>query len=653
MRAGFAFVIFALVLAHAVVAENFIYSQTINGTGNDYGDVANKFESAMSLWVDNGTLYVADPVKGFVMVLANNSVKQKISLFESGVTSTEKMEIWVGDGRVYYTEPELAKARYYTGSSTEVSKPEMKNYERPVGICVDNDTVYVTDIYGNSIYSYNKTTRSIIGVFGTGGTFNDQFLKPSGIFVANDLIYIVDTDNSRIQVYRKNWTLYDTIGKGRGDVLLDRPEGVFVSDKIYVADTGNNRVVVFNMDGYPAATLGGDPDEERKQYMLEYPHDVFVYGDRLYVANDSGDVLVYKLNLSATSNPAVLAKINLVNASVVAFEALATQARSVGVNMTTGARVTINAAGTAYAGYKYIDAAGMADDANRTVVADMANLTSGIQGAVATIISSSRTKLAGANMANASAALNQSKKDAETALNASEQALIAKNYPEAMRQAVSGRDKANALVSSLQNYSQQQQDEEMARQKAAVLSRMSELNDNYSALNLSAAAANKTLQLSVLDALIAKAQAELDANRTSDANDTVTLAFTEIGKLNSNLGTEMGDIETTWKEITRAEEMINESESKGTIVHPDLTKAKKLLAEAKAKLKSDPGGAKTLAEQAQQEVQARVAENEKMDLAAIVIAAVAAGLVVALVVLVIIGAGAGGIWLWNRRKRGL
>ncbi len=128
MRAGFAFVIFALVLAHAVVAETFIYSQTINGTGNDYGDVANKFESAMSLWVDNGTLYVADPVKGFVMVLANNSVKQKISLFESGVTSTEKMEIWVGDGRVYYTEPELAKARYYTGSSTEVSKPEMKNY---------------------------------------------------------------------------------------------------------------------------------------------------------------------------------------------------------------------------------------------------------------------------------------------------------------------------------------------------------------------------------------------------------------------------------------------------------------------------------------------------------------------------------------------
>ncbi len=170
----------------------------------------------------------------------------------------------------------------------------------------------------------------------------------------------------------------------------------------------------------------------------------------------------------------------------------------------------------------------MADDANRTVVADMANLTSGIQGAVATIISSSRTKLAGANMANASAALNQSKKDAETALTASEQALIAKNYPEAMRQAVSGRDKANALVSSLQNYSQQQQDEEMARQKAAVLSRMSELNDNYRPLNLSAAARTR-LCSSLFSTRSMQGAAELDANRTRTRMKTVTLPSLEKG----------------------------------------------------------------------------------------------------------------------------
>jgi hypothetical protein len=587
------------------------------------------------------------------MVLRNDAVQQKISLFDSGESSTEKLEIWAGGGRVYFTRPEFSSVKYYSGTAIEIAKSEEKNYERPVGVFVDNETVYVTDIYGNNIYMYGKSTRAIIDVFGTGGTYNDQFLRPSGIFIANDLIYLVDTDNSRIQVYRKNWTLYDTIGKGRGDILLDRPEGLYVSDRIYVADTGNNRVVVFNMDGSPAAVLGGDPEEERKQYIIEAPHDVFVDSGMLYVANESGDVLVYKLNLTASSNPEVLAKINAVNASVAAFESLASQAKSVGVNATTNARVTINAAGAAYSAYRYLDASSMADDANRTVAADQATLNLGIQNAVSSIIGSSRGKLTGLNMANASASLNQSRKEAETALNASEQALIAKNYPEAIRQAVSGRDKANALAASLQDYSQQQQEQEMERKKSAVRARMGELESDYGALNISAAAANKTLQLSVLDALIAKANSELDANRTEDANDTVSLAFSEIEKLRSQLSLEVGDIQAAYAEIVRAEEMINESQSLGMVLHPDLAKARSVVADAKSVLKSDPARAKTLAEQAQQEVRARVAENDIWDKVAVAAAAAAGIILVVLAVLAVIGVGAAGIWFWKRRKRSL
>ncbi|MFA5383012.1 MAG: NHL repeat-containing protein, partial [Candidatus Micrarchaeia archaeon] len=113
-------------------------------------------------------------------------------------------------------------------------------------------------------------------------------------------LYIADTGNDRIEVFYSNLTFFQDIGKGRGGVLLNKPQGVFVNEKfVFVADTGNNRVVVFDLEGNPLEII--DPQEEN--YILDEPKDVFFYNDKIYIV-DSGNsrVQIYNFNLELPKN---------------------------------------------------------------------------------------------------------------------------------------------------------------------------------------------------------------------------------------------------------------------------------------------------------------------------------------------------------------
>jgi DNA-binding beta-propeller fold protein YncE len=105
-----------------------------------------------------------------------------------------------------------------------------------------------------------------------------QFNRPHGVAVNDDYVYVTDGHHHSVNVYDIHGTFHFAFGSfGNGDGQLKLPWGV-VCDKegnILVADQGNKRIQVFNSDGefLYKFSVGGGPygvcvDEVRGQIYV-------------------------------------------------------------------------------------------------------------------------------------------------------------------------------------------------------------------------------------------------------------------------------------------------------------------------------------------------------------------------------------------------
>jgi DNA-binding beta-propeller fold protein YncE len=78
--------------------------------------------------------------------------------------------------------------------------------QHPLGVCANNDTVFIADSYNHKIKQLNLETRKVVSWLGDGtsgyqdGKLNQaRFNEPGGLSVAGNTLYIADTNNHAIR----------------------------------------------------------------------------------------------------------------------------------------------------------------------------------------------------------------------------------------------------------------------------------------------------------------------------------------------------------------------------------------------------------------------------------------------------------------------
>jgi sugar lactone lactonase YvrE len=147
----------------------------------------------------------------------------------------------------------------------------------PVGLALDRSRLFVADSGHHRVLECDLNGR-VMRQFGSGGAgFIDgpmetaAFNRPQGLCVARDMLYVADTGNHAVRrINLRDGDVTTLCGAGRaGDtqpgpvddprsVALDQPRAVSVSgDALFIATTGSNRVWRYDLGNGALSLLAG------------------------------------------------------------------------------------------------------------------------------------------------------------------------------------------------------------------------------------------------------------------------------------------------------------------------------------------------------------------------------------------------------------
>jgi DNA-binding beta-propeller fold protein YncE len=313
-------------LSFSIINAEFIYDKTLNGTKGD-----ELFNNPISLWVDENYIYVSDTSMQIVYMLEyNGEVQKKIGYSRSSINELDEPKgIFLFNEEIYICDDKEIKI-YKKRPSLDVFSKNIHFYSDPYAIAFVDRYFYILDKSSSRVYIHNSD-ESYNQTYINKGRFNSQFDGPSDIFVGpNNYLYIADSGNNRIQVVDQDFNFIRNIGKGRDDIFLKDPRGVFVNDKfVFVADTGNNRIVVFDLLGNLLETLGTEGDEK---YEFYNPEDVFYFDGKVYVA-DTGNsrVEIYDFEFELLMDT-TLEKLNIAEEKLESLQLTLEKTNKLGIN---------------------------------------------------------------------------------------------------------------------------------------------------------------------------------------------------------------------------------------------------------------------------------------------------------------------------------
>lgn len=118
----------------------------------------------------------------------------------------------------------------------------------PLGLAIDNSTIYTTLNSGHSIRTFNlNSPYAFINTLGSYYTSPDrQFYTPSALAVDNDYIYISDRGNSRIKIFKKDFNKEPTPNDIVRDALTNSFYGLNLSSS-FIDDASFESVRAYNI----------------------------------------------------------------------------------------------------------------------------------------------------------------------------------------------------------------------------------------------------------------------------------------------------------------------------------------------------------------------------------------------------------------------
>ena len=135
----------------------------------------------------------------------------------------------------------------FIGSNVGSGKLE---FNKPHGICIWDNTVYVTEYAGNRIHMFT-TEGEFLGYFGETGSAKGQFSGPHDIKVSPDgkHLCVADRNNDRVQVFNLlDWSISHVI---QDLSICLHPEGIAFDSNgnIHVTGYGSYSISVFDCNG--------------------------------------------------------------------------------------------------------------------------------------------------------------------------------------------------------------------------------------------------------------------------------------------------------------------------------------------------------------------------------------------------------------------
>jgi sugar lactone lactonase YvrE len=197
-------------------------------------------------------------------------------------------QLWVADTKAYRVQlatPDCDPLASFGSMGTE---PTQFRWIKGIAIRNADRVALVVDTQNDRVKTYAVASRTLLDVFGSGGSGVGRFDEPVGATVSpNGEVYVADTGNDRIVELAVSPT--GAISWVRSISGFAAPEGVAVdaAGRIYVAETGADRVAVLDPDGTRTGMLGG----------FNAPSSVAIGPDgRLYVSDTDHDrIAVYAI----------------------------------------------------------------------------------------------------------------------------------------------------------------------------------------------------------------------------------------------------------------------------------------------------------------------------------------------------------------------
>ena len=118
---------------------------------------------------------------------------------------------------------------------------------KPTGITIDTKTsyLYICDNGNNRVQVFNKSFQFLF-------VFSEKMNRPSGICIFEDKLYVTQAQGNSLNIYSLEGKLLSSIGKeGSGELEFNGPRGIAVSTewgRIYVCECHNDRVQSLNLD---------------------------------------------------------------------------------------------------------------------------------------------------------------------------------------------------------------------------------------------------------------------------------------------------------------------------------------------------------------------------------------------------------------------
>ena len=222
---------------------------------------------------------------------------KKYSIWKArrGLNSPSGITIHYKTGNIYIADRDNHRIQVFSYNGDYLFMFSEKMNE-PVGICISENKVFVTQWSGNCINMYELEGKLIKSV-GSEGNREAQFYHPNGLDVSdrNNNIYVCDCWNHRIQILTEELKYHSMLGID----LLKYPCDVKVTrDRVLVLDESDPCMFVFNSDhvltnrlvtrGVGKQTSNPcrfDIDREYNIIMSDY------YNDCVYVFNQEGGQL--------------------------------------------------------------------------------------------------------------------------------------------------------------------------------------------------------------------------------------------------------------------------------------------------------------------------------------------------------------------------